>query len=230
MSCTPNPRHDIIHPAASDRLSIVRDGESERGGFVMSPEERRIHRRAYSLLHKETSNASARRRYHANPEGTIARTQAYKATHREAIKANRAIHQEEARALSRAWRLVHPETIKATRKAYYANHREQILARNRAWRTAHPEIHTAQDWKRRAQKLRAVYLATAEHAKAIKAAYKGRCAYCGKKPQDLTIDHVIPLSKGGDHTPSNLAPACWSCNMSKGNREAPLLPARRLLL
>jgi len=31
------------------------------------------------------------------------------------------------------------------------------------------------------------------------------------------MDHVIPLSKGGKHLPSNVVPACASCNSSKGN-------------
>jgi 5-methylcytosine-specific restriction endonuclease McrA len=47
--------------------------------------------------------------------------------------------------------------------------------------------------------------------------YHHRCAYCGASGR-LTIDHVQPLSKGGRHEPSNLAPACPSCNSRKHNR------------
>lgn len=45
-----------------------------------------------------------------------------------------------------------------------------------------------------------------------------RCAYCKRpftKQRYKTIDHVIPLSKGGAHTLSNLTVACKSCNSSK---------------
>lgn len=43
------------------------------------------------------------------------------------------------------------------------------------------------------------------------------CQYCGNT-QRLTIDHVIPRSKGGSHTWDNVVTACASCNSAKGNR------------
>lgn len=41
-----------------------------------------------------------------------------------------------------------------------------------------------------------------------------KCVYCGSG-NDLTLDHVVPRSKGGSHFPENLACACRSCNSSK---------------
>lgn len=46
--------------------------------------------------------------------------------------------------------------------------------------------------------------------------YNHKCAYCLKSVEKLTMDHVIPLSRGGRHCPSNVVPACKSCNFSKG--------------
>jgi 5-methylcytosine-specific restriction endonuclease McrA len=43
------------------------------------------------------------------------------------------------------------------------------------------------------------------------------CQYCGTR-KDLTLDHVIPSSKGGQHTWSNLVTACKRCNSLKGDR------------
>lgn len=44
------------------------------------------------------------------------------------------------------------------------------------------------------------------------------CAYCGKWHEKLTLDHIVPKSKGGPHFAKyNLAPACFSCNSSKGS-------------
>jgi 5-methylcytosine-specific restriction endonuclease McrA len=43
------------------------------------------------------------------------------------------------------------------------------------------------------------------------------CQYCGTK-KDLTIDHVIPRSKGGKDTWNNLVCACTTCNVKKGNK------------
>ena len=47
--------------------------------------------------------------------------------------------------------------------------------------------------------------------------YDNKCVYCGLKKK-LTVDHVVPLSKGGAHTASNVVPACSTCNASKGAR------------
>lgn len=41
------------------------------------------------------------------------------------------------------------------------------------------------------------------------------CFYCGS-PMNLTLDHVVPQSRGGSHDPENLVTACRSCNSSKG--------------
>jgi 5-methylcytosine-specific restriction endonuclease McrA len=43
------------------------------------------------------------------------------------------------------------------------------------------------------------------------------CQYCGST-KHLTLDHVIPRSKGGTHTWDNVVTACEKCNSSKGDR------------
>jgi 5-methylcytosine-specific restriction endonuclease McrA len=45
----------------------------------------------------------------------------------------------------------------------------------------------------------------------------GRCHWCGGAfpPEELTMDHVIPLSRGGKASRNNLVPACKQCNSSK---------------
>lgn len=46
---------------------------------------------------------------------------------------------------------------------------------------------------------------------------KNACVYCGSI-SDLTIDHVVPISKGGTNGWDNVVAACRSCNEVKGNR------------
>ena len=47
-----------------------------------------------------------------------------------------------------------------------------------------------------------------------------RCQYCGARGTDfdLTIDHIIPRSRGGRTVPENLCGACFTCNQRKGDR------------
>jgi len=44
------------------------------------------------------------------------------------------------------------------------------------------------------------------------------CQYCGTRKPPLTIDHVIPKSRGGKDTWENLVTACVKCNAKKGDR------------
>jgi 5-methylcytosine-specific restriction endonuclease McrA len=49
-----------------------------------------------------------------------------------------------------------------------------------------------------------------------------RCHICGKKckPNEIHLDHLVPLADGGTHAPENIAVACASCNLSRGARGA----------
>jgi 5-methylcytosine-specific restriction endonuclease McrA len=44
------------------------------------------------------------------------------------------------------------------------------------------------------------------------------CQYCGSTKSGLTVDHVIPRSRGGKSVWGNIVAACASCNRRKGNR------------
>jgi 5-methylcytosine-specific restriction endonuclease McrA len=51
---------------------------------------------------------------------------------------------------------------------------------------------------------------------------RGVCHYCGRNvpPKELTLDHVVPLTRGGRSTRGNCVPACKECN----NQKKHLLP------
>lgn len=51
---------------------------------------------------------------------------------------------------------------------------------------------------------------------------KGACHYCGRPTpaRQLTMDHIVPLARGGRSTKGNVVPACKDCN----NRKKSLLP------
>jgi len=44
------------------------------------------------------------------------------------------------------------------------------------------------------------------------------CQYCGRQSHNLTMDHVVPRHRGGEHTWDNLASACPQCNRRKGGK------------
>jgi 5-methylcytosine-specific restriction endonuclease McrA len=65
---------------------------------------------------------------------------------------------------------------------------------------------------------------------------KFRCQYCGEKKDvaELTLDHILPRSRGGDNSPVNIVTACIPCNNRKGDRtpeeaRMPLLTSQSML-
>lgn len=55
--------------------------------------------------------------------------------------------------------------------------------------------------------------------KKCKEYFNNECAYCGRKLKNLTQDHLIPLSKGGNYTKDNIIPVCRNCNSKKHNKD-----------
>jgi len=113
--------------------------------------------------------------------------------------------------------LVNAEKKKAESRRYYQLHLEKSRSRVRRWKSFNPAAVSAQRYRRRVNMKNAVTDLTNDQWQTIKAAYRNRCAYCGRK-RPLTMDHVIPVSKGGAHTAANIVPACQSCNSSKSTR------------
>ncbi len=57
-----------------------------------------------------------------------------------------------------------------------------------------------------------------------------QCQYCGTNDSPLTVDHILPRSRGGESTWENLIAACPRCNSAKGNRtprEAGMNPLKK---
>jgi len=59
-----------------------------------------------------------------------------------------------------------------------------------------------------------------------------KCVYCGKEKVNLTIDHVLPKSRGGKSSFENCVTSCKDCNNDKGHRtcqEARMWPKTKLI-
>lgn len=92
---------------------------------------------------------------------------------------------------------------KQQKKEWYENNKELCFER------ANASIHKRRKW---AQLNGRNYL-TAEQIREVKST--GMCYYCKGTFNKLSIDHVIPLSKGGENTLENIVAACLECNKRK---------------
>ena len=120
--------------------------------------------------------------------------------------------------------------IQTSRHAYLEREKDHVAASRRRYRQEHPEIDRSSQQRRRSCKngatvndfTHAQWVVMQEH-------YEHRCVYCGKRRRGkLTQDHITPISKGGNHTVSNIVPACQSCN-SKKRVGPPLVSVQPLL-
>lgn len=121
---------------------------------------------------------------------------------------------------AREWRKRHPAKPrprgdrKAYSHAYYLKNRTKILEYVKSPKgKKHCQA-------RRARKRNAAGFHTADQWIQRFLFHGQRCRYC-RIPltlQQASIDHAIPLSRGGSNWPSNLVPACLPCNCSKHNK------------
>lgn len=100
-------------------------------------------------------------------------------------------------------------------QARYASEAEHRRAYAKKYLAENPERMRAIRRRRKGQLRARAYLFTEKDWARLVARYRGCCAYCGKKPDQLHREHVIPLRRGGTHSVGNILPACPPCNYSK---------------
>ena len=129
----------------------------------------------------------------SSKEAAAMRSKLYNIKNREKIAAKRAEYRKKNKDkidLSiRRWQERNRERVKMYRRNVQARRRGAVAG----------EIIAAEDWIARQKE------------------FGNRCAYCMEE-KTLTMDHVIPLSRGGFHHIDNIFPACMPCNRAKGSK------------
>lgn len=126
----------------------------------------------------------------------------------------------------KAWFEKHPTYQRDRARRRYENdpkYKARVHAAARRHAKEHPEYYRNAAHKRRLLERDAGFM-TAEELEARLAEFDG-CAYCGRSDVPMTVDHVVPLSKGGQHEWENVVAACKTCNSKKGNRPVETMKA-----
>lgn len=202
-----------------------------------------MHNRYHSKC-KDCDRTDRKAYYHADPEKERAASREYARTHPEECKARfmrwYANHKTHRRQYRRGWYTMRCKQINAYRRQRYKDRtleqrqsdallrrnnflrlaeqtKEIRRERNRRWRQQNPEKHADNAIRYRARKMNAPRIEKIDR-KAIIERDKWICYLCLQicTPQNVTLDHVVPLFHGGTHTADNLRVACFSCNCRKG--------------
>jgi 5-methylcytosine-specific restriction endonuclease McrA len=125
-----------------------------------------------------------------------------------------AANKERKAATNAAWNAANKDRRAATDAAWRAANKEKAATTSAAWYAANKEKNTDTTHRRRARKAtNGVNLVTAAETAAIIAQ---PCMACDA-PAPSTVEHLIPINRGGAHTIGNLAPLCKPCNSSKSD-------------
>jgi len=132
----------------------------------------------------------------------------------------------------REWSRRNKETVNArVLKNYYLNRDAKIAARKEWYKNNFDKHHaTVTNWKlnnpdqfaiirRRGNQVRRLKMKQNStykiRVKETQRLYSQPCFYCGST-QQIELDHVVPIARGGSHGIGNLVAACRRCNISKG--------------
>lgn len=192
--------------------------------YHANKDERNDYAARYRAENKEKCAAAARDWYERNREHCKARKKAY----REA-------NGDEVRRKNREYKELNRDFVRQQDAAYRQKNRQLIRERHKVWRDANPErwAEICRKWKqanrelvraaghrRRARLSESVENYTPEEWAALKAAVDYTCLMCGRQEPEikLTVDHIVPVSKGGSNGIQNVQPLCRECNNIKHAR------------
>lgn len=174
-------------------------------------EKLREYQKQFWLDHKDRRGAENKERYHANKERyAVARKANYEANKERIIAANKAYH------------AAHPEVVKKSVENQKRNNPESLRRAKKKYSDAHPMENAL-----RAKLRRARILGASIDTRGVNRFYKFvrskktiPCYYCGSliSGKDAHIDHIVALSKSGNHATENLCASCPTCNQSKSNK------------
>lgn len=114
------------------------------------------------------------------------------------------------------------DKYKKTKDAYYQKNKAKIIKAATNWNKCHPKERSKYmvfvNTVRRGRKLTNGGKFTKKEWLLLLDKHEYKCYYCKQIFDKLTVDHYIPLSKGGKNSIDNIVPACMSCNCKKGNK------------
>ena len=173
----------------------------------MNAEERAKERERYRRR-RDRVLSQKRERYAQNPEMMRERNRAHYAKHREArkvrAKAIRARDAVKIRARNREYARLNPEKRRRWQRKWNASNKWRLNEYDSKRRAVEKSARTDRSEVRR-------FLSWVSNQDWL------TCSYCKTfiPGNSVHIDHIIPITRGGDHHPSNFAIACKSCNSSK---------------
>ena len=121
---------------------------------------------------------------------------------------------EKEKIRSRKYRKEFPERRQLINKKYRESNKEKVAASGRRWKQANPDAVRLMKHRRRCRK--GTDVLSKGIIKKLYELQKGRCPCCNDKlGDDYHLDHIMPLSRGGENIDSNVQLLRSVCNLNK---------------
>ncbi len=168
--------------------------------------KRRATCRDYYKRNSEAIKKRARRNYWAKRETWLIGQRKWYAENKE-----------RCRIRNLKYKKLHKERLKATAVVYHQNNHSKIVEYTRLWCSRNKDKIAQVQHARRSKQFSAPYEDCTTKIKLLRTSRF--CHWCCRRltPETVTIDHVIPLNRGGHHIKDNLVAACNPCNASKSD-------------
>lgn len=124
-------------------------------------------------------------------------------------------NKEKKNLITKIWQSLNLDKHRESSKRYYKNNPEKVKLANKAYEKKNPEVRRAIKFNRRAREENAEGSISSDDWIRLCNKYGNKCLCCGRSDVKLTLDHVIPLAKGGSNMIENAQPLCASCNSKK---------------
>ena len=138
------------------------------------------------------------------------------------VEARRKYQEERKELISeykRRWAADNEDSVSDSRRKHYESNRDEVIARSKKWAENNPErvrqAKTNNLRRRRAARHASRGNFTVEEFKELCESYGNKCLACGDTEAVLEADHVVPLTKGGSDSISDIQSLCGSCNRKK---------------
>ena len=182
--------------------------------------ERRAYMAAYIVSHPKRDRRAYKAAYDAahkdeNAEYRLVNAELLKEQKRAYYRANRELILAQVKARAAA----NPKAISAYHAEHYAKNADRIRATVAEYHKAYPDKKSHLENRRRARKAGNGGSHTLAERCEKFARLGNVCYFCGL-PKKLTVDHDVPLARGGTDDIANILPACRSCNSKKNKQTA----------
>lgn len=198
--------------------------EKAKKYYDSHPEKTKASRKRYYDSHRSEAIEYSKAYAQANKEEKARYMKEWRAMNKEKIavymKDYREVNADKIKEAFRSWRATNPERVRELHRAWNEANPERVSANRKTWKAANPEKFKIYNHEKKARKRNATI------EKFLVSEIYNRdgwvCQLCHKKvnkklrhpnPLSASLDHIIPLSKGGEHSRQNTHLAHLICNV-----------------